>query len=217
MRAAVTGCRRNPGRALRPKAEQPAAEHGPAMKHTTSRMLFSYWDGVRRERSAPDRGEIEPANIRHILADTFMLGRDPGGVQRFRLAGTRCTALFGRDLKDRSFASLWRDDREGGSSLVDIVTADSTGLVASLRGTNEDGTSLDLELVLLPLRYLGRTHERVLGALSPASAPAWLGLSPVVSLETLSVRVIRSERVTPPRPARLDTRERFVVHEGGRR
>ncbi len=43
------------------------------MKHPTSRMLFSYWDSLRGDRAAPERGEIEPGAIRHILAETFIL------------------------------------------------------------------------------------------------------------------------------------------------
>lgn len=187
------------------------------MKHATSRMLFSYWDALRRERAAPDRGEVEPARIRHILADTFILGAEPDGEHRFRLAGTRCSALFGRDLKDAPFSGLWsgRDhDRAGG--LIEIVTAETSGLVAGLAGRTDAGMSIDLELVLLPLRHLGRTHARVLGAISPRSVPSWMGLVPVTSLETRSLRVIRDEIAPPPRPAKAEGRDRFVVLEGGR-
>src|SRR5215204_4458470 len=46
-------------------------KHG--MKHATTRMIFGYWDALRGERSAPERGEIEPGEIRHVLADTFVL------------------------------------------------------------------------------------------------------------------------------------------------
>ncbi|HEY0354137.1 MAG TPA: PAS domain-containing protein, partial [Enterovirga sp.] len=65
------------------------------MKHATSRMLFSYWDSLRGERAAPERSDVEPGAIRHILADTFILGIDGEAGATFRLAGTRCSALFG--------------------------------------------------------------------------------------------------------------------------
>ena len=186
------------------------------MKHATSRLLFAYWDSLRRHRAARDRGEIEPTRIRHVLADTFILGLDGEARHRFRLAGTRCSALFGSDLKDRAFADLWGGDPAGGLALAEIVTADTTGLVAGLRGTTEAGVSVDIELILLPLRYLGRTRDRIIGAMSLSSTPSWLGLVPMAHLETRSVRIIHTEAAAPPRPARIDTRERFVVHEGGR-
>ena len=66
------------------------------MKHATTRMIFSYWDSLRGERMAPERGEIEPGEIRHVLADTFILEV----VERnavIRLAGTWICAFFGRE------------------------------------------------------------------------------------------------------------------------
>src|SRR4051794_37663355 len=68
------------------------------MKHAASRMLYAYWDGARGERAAPERSEIEPGAIRHILADTFIqIGAH--GAAEFRLAGTRLCAPFGRELR----------------------------------------------------------------------------------------------------------------------
>ena len=43
------------------------------MKHDTSRELFRYWDGIRRGQPAPKRSDIEPSDIRRVLADTFIL------------------------------------------------------------------------------------------------------------------------------------------------
>lgn len=188
------------------------------MKHATSRLLFAYWDSLRGLRAAPDRGEIEPTRIRHVLADTFILGVDGESRHHFRLAGTRCSALFGSNLKNRPFADLWGSDPSGGQDLVDIVTADTTGLVAGLRGTTEAGIAVDIELLLLPLRYLGRARDRMVGAMSLSSTPSWLGLVPVAHLETRSVRIIHTAAAAAAsRPARMEARERFVVHEGGRR
>ncbi|MEJ1934798.1 PAS domain-containing protein, partial [Nostoc sp. NIES-2111] len=69
------------------------------MKHPASRTLFSYWDTLRGERTAPERSELDPGAIRNILADTFILEVDAGQTFPFRLAGTRVCALYGRDLK----------------------------------------------------------------------------------------------------------------------
>ena len=50
------------------------------MKHSSNRELFEYWNKRRGRRSAPERGEIEPGAIRHVLADTFIL---VGAQQRY--------------------------------------------------------------------------------------------------------------------------------------
>ena len=60
------------------------------MKHATSRMLFAYWDAARGERASPERSEIEPGAIRHILADTFILEIGANGTAEFRLAEREC-------------------------------------------------------------------------------------------------------------------------------
>ena len=107
-----------------------------------------------------------------------------------RLAGTRVCALFGRELRERSLvvpvgrsaADPWR--------MVEIVAGDAIGVVAGLIGTNEAGETIELEFLLLPLRHRGRTEARALGTLSPVASPTWLGLRPLVRLDTVSLRVL---------------------------
>ena len=213
------------------------------MKHATSRILFAYWDTLRGERAAPERGDIEPGAIRQIIADTFILGVEPGHPATFRLAGTRCSALFGSELKGLAFARLWRDrDRADVEAAVEAVVSEACGIVLGATASSDLGHDLALELVLLPLRHRGRTHARVLGCLSPVSVPTWIGLAPLSRFETRSLRVLDAKRETPiPMPVgpipispdlaalelatldlaaldmtALDRRRNFVVHEGGR-
>jgi hypothetical protein len=87
------------------------------VKHTSTRLLFDYWNRQRGERSAPTRSEIDPAAIRHVLGDTFMLAADFIDAIRFRLAGTRVCALFGREIKGEGFCALW-----SGASSAQIAT-----------------------------------------------------------------------------------------------
>lgn len=190
------------------------------MKHATSRMLFAYWDALRGERVAPDRGDLQPSHMRHVLADAFILEAGPDRPAAFRLAGTRCCALFGRDLKGMPFHAAWPVGMEAEADrLVTTVSTDVTGLVVGLIGANENGSEIPLELLLLPLRHRGRTESRLLGSLSPVTLPSWAGLVPLRSLETRSLRVVTADTRTDI-CATLDgadeRRRRFIVHEGGR-
>ncbi len=193
------------------------------MKHATSRTLFRYWDSLRGERATPERGEIEPGPIRHILADTFILELGPARSAEIRLAGTRICAFFGRELRGFPFHRLWAADATGEvAHLIDTVVEETAGVVAGLTATTEAGERLDFEMVLLPLRHRGKTHSRLLGAISPVSIPSWIGLDPIVSLSTSSARVIRPV-TDAARPAGTDVevlaserRRQFVVHSGGR-
>ena len=60
--------------------------------------LFQYWNRLRDGRPAPRRTEVEPADIKTLLADTFILEKDTRGEAVFRLAGTRLCAIYGREL-----------------------------------------------------------------------------------------------------------------------
>ena len=77
-----------------------------SMNQNGSITLFHYWNRLRDGRPAPKRSEVEPADIKSLLADTFILERDTRGEAVFRLAGTRLCASYGRELKGFSFPSL---------------------------------------------------------------------------------------------------------------
>ena len=191
------------------------------MKHPTSRRLHAYWDRLRGERSAPERGEIEPGAIRHLLADSLILELD--AVHRsatIRLGGTRVCAVFGHELRGTSFAALWSSSERADQTwhLVETVATDMAALVAGVRGTTARGDVLDLELLLLPLRHRGRTHVRMLGSLSPHTTPHWIGSRPLDGIETLSVRVLGGVYATAhrldPLPVPPAAMEALAVRHG---
>lgn len=189
------------------------------MKNTSTRLVYEYWDTLRGERAAPERGEIEPGALRHALADTFVLENEPIGPV-FRLAGTRLCALVGSELRGRAFTALWPDVESQGDMrrLVQTVMDETAGAVAGLSGETQSGAPVYLELLLLPLRYRGRTHARLLGALSPAVTPEWLGLDMLQSMQMISLRMLWPSppaRAVPAPPQRA-TPPKFMVLPGGR-
>jgi hypothetical protein len=203
------------------------------MKHAASRILFTYWNTLRGERSAPERGEIDPVALREVLSDTFVCEVDAATGHPFRLAGSRVCGLFGRELKGLGFSGLWDPSptpigARDAEALVDTVLSEARAVVAGLRGTTRSLAVLDLELLLLPLRHGGRTHSRLLGCMSAAQPAPWAGLDPVIQLDLASVRVVcRPEAIDEPgallpptRPVVLasvpERRGPFTVYRGGR-
>ena len=93
------------------------------MKHQVTRELFTYWDGLRGGRTAPERSDIDPAEIHQILGDTFILEYENQDSLNFRLAGTRLCGSFCRELKGRSFLDLW----EAGGSVQHQAAIDRSG------------------------------------------------------------------------------------------
>lgn len=200
------------------------------MKHPTSHLLHAYWEKLRGDRAAPERAEIEPGEIRHLLADSLILELDvPARSAIIRLAGTRVCALYGRELRGQPFTALWGDRACDAWRLAETVALDTLGVVAGLHGVNRAEEGVDLELLLLPLRHRGRPHVRALGALSFVGAPPWLGLKPVERAETTSLRILapRSRSARPPAgpgegirralmPDAPVRRGHLMVHPGGR-
>ena len=76
------------------------------MKHAVIQDLYAYWQERRGNRPAPERADIVPGPIRHLLSDVFILTLDREAGHPFRLAGTRLCALFGRELKGERFIEL---------------------------------------------------------------------------------------------------------------
>jgi len=193
------------------------------MKHSSSRELFAYWDRQRGNRAAPERVDIEPAAIRRVLGDTFILGADVGIEHRFRLAGTRVCALFGRELKNEPFVTLFEQPHQSSvRELVAIVAEETVGVIAGIHGRTTEGFATELELLLLPLCHRGNINRRMVGILAPSEVPFWLGSSQLGPIALGSLRHIGPsiETVAAPRFAATarpeQLRQGFVVYDGGR-
>jgi hypothetical protein len=193
------------------------------MKLDSTRMVHAYWDKQRGTRRAPERAEIEPGDIRHALSDTFMLAADFVDESRFRLAGTRVCALFGREIKGESFVSLWNEaSRATVVALLNALDRESYCAYAGLTGRTADGLTVDLELLLMPIAHSGHARIRALGVLAPIVPPFWIGSRAVTELDLGTVFHIGAdmETIIAPKlvPATETTRLRhgFVVYSGGR-
>jgi hypothetical protein len=198
------------------------------MRQSVNKHLYEYWHRLKGARSAPERSEIDPAEIRDVLADSFIIEVDAAGDFPIRLCGTRFNALWLAEQKGASFLGLFdADDRLTLASVlmtvIDGVAPVVAGVEASAGPLQE---TLELELLLLPLRHFGKTHARVLGALAPSRRPRWFGLAPAHPLRLKSFRVIApgesrrhplapsagAIRARPPHAGRPE----LVVHLGGK-
>ncbi|MEP9398310.1 PAS domain-containing protein [Mesorhizobium sp. KR2-14] len=164
------------------------------MKQDGSIKLFHYWNRLRNGRPAPKRTEIEPAEIKTLLADTFILEQDSRGEAVFRLAGTRLCATYGRELKGFCFPSLWREkDQRLVARLTHGVFHAKSVVTIAFDGYSSNSRINPFELLLLPLDG-GPESPRALGIVSPCERPFWLGADPLVDAMIDSVRVINPDR-----------------------
>lgn len=197
------------------------------MRQSVTKELYSYWNDLRGVRAAPDRSEIDPAAIRHLLADTFIIEIDQRRTFPLRLCGTRLNALWLAEQKGKSFLDLWDEgDRREVAAILSTSIDGVVPVVAGVGAETAGRETLDLELLLLPLRHFGKTHSRILGSLALACQPAWFGLASVDELRLRSLHIVGGTEKKSARfpvagalpPARsLGRRPRLVVYEGGGR
>jgi len=161
------------------------------MKLQATRDLYAYWQNLRRGRTAPDRSEIEPADIRHLLGHTFILEVVSRREYRFRLAGTRLCALYGREMKGKDFIDFWAGkDREAVVTMLNAITEDAAATVMGVSGRTDHGRTLAMEALMLPLKQGTDGYTRILGSLVPTDDPFWIGIHPIMTQDLASLRLI---------------------------
>ena len=180
------------------------------MKHPSSREFFAYWDERRGNARAPDRADIDPAAVRNLLGDIFVLACQDGFP--FRVAGTRVCALTGRDLKDQGFAALFADASRSEIEEITTIVADETlGAIAGLTAQREDGSKAHLELLLLPFNARPHTPVSVTGVLAPFDDECGaLGPFTVTSWRYLH----QPEKLLPRAIRTLQVARGLMVYEG---
>jgi len=202
------------------------------MQESVSQALYSYWNGLRGDRIAPRRFEIEPSCISGNLPDTFILERVAPPSLRFRLAGTRICEAFGIDFRGVDLLRLF-DDADARIIERQIAMSASDGAVCVFRinAGNANGFSTDFELLILPLTHTRDTIDRFLGALTPISIPHWLGTVALTQRKLVSHEIVWPSGIPLPaetsqhtpslmptiREARIvrSNRRQFRVYEGG--
>jgi hypothetical protein len=182
------------------------------MKHPSSRAFFAYWDKKRGTARAPDRADIDPAAVRELLGDIFVLASEPKLGFPFRVAGTRVCALAGCDLKDQSFAAMFTEASRGEIEEIATIVADETlGAIAGLTAAREDGSKAHLELLLLPFNARPHTPVSVTGVLAPFDDECGaLGPFTVTSWRYLH----QPEKLLPRAIRKLQIARGLMVYEG---
>ena len=178
------------------------------MKHPSSREFFAYWDAKRGDARAPDRSEIEPGAVRGLLGDIFVLSYDNEAGYPFRVAGTRLSALLGRDLKDLSFSALFAPRAAARSRTSSPMSPRKCWRPspASPRYRKTAATA-HLELLLLPFNNRAHAPVSMTGLLAPFEGD----LGTLGDFKLTSWRYLHRPRETrSPRVAQ--TRDRARLH-----
>lgn len=136
------------------------------MRHKTTATVFQYFNELRGDRPAPLRSEIDPAALKSVLPDLFILEKGRDGVVRFRLAGTRVCLILGREMRDRTFTDIWDATVHHRMRLAaEAVIASCSALEIAVTAIDEEGNALALEMLMLPLYSRVGLCDRIFGSL----------------------------------------------------
>ena len=187
------------------------------MKHPSTRELYEYWDRQRAGAPAPDRSDMEPGPIRHLIGDTFVVSCDHTSQFPLRVAGTRICALIGRDIKGQDFLDLWASpSRRQIEDFLAIATEENLATVAGVTALTDKLSPVYLELLLLPFAQSVLTLQSVTGSLVPLTVPEQLGHTSLHDLSLTTWRHAGHQPQTLRQRAvrRLALAKGFMVYEG---
>ncbi|MBO6918629.1 MAG: PAS domain-containing protein [Rhizobiaceae bacterium] len=165
------------------------------MRHKTSRELFQYWNLLRGEDPAPSRHVFEPAYIGNILPSVFMLEL-VGDIASLNLAGGDICAMFGDDLRGKSFSSLWLNGVERKPSTIIAQCAnEQKPFVIVADGLSTHGTVNKLEMILLPLVSEDGKFDRVIGSLSQLNQGFAFNNKHIIGMSLTAIRQIDKDTI----------------------
>lgn len=150
--------------------------------------LLQQWNVWRGHHSLPARQDIKPLDVKTLLRDIFILDVNQTDHVRFRLAGTRICAAFGRELRNESFLALWQ--RIDQSEIQDHLTCPLNKhqhLAFDAVGVTETGRELAYEIALFPLQSEADTRH-ILGLATPKALPTWFGAEALMGFRPTSAR-----------------------------
>jgi hypothetical protein len=170
-------------------------------QHPDSKALMGCWQALNNREEMSVGGDNSALNARGLVNRMFLLQRTDAAHSVFRLAGVAVTSLFGRDLREHDFSSLWVEAHRGlARGLVEsALSAPGPACVRAL-GRTVTGRTQSLEIVLLPLVDDEKRPARLLGLIQP------LGRRPAAAQPFVSLQATAVFPALPPEPARRGLR-----------
>ncbi len=154
--------------------------------HPYTQAVLDAWK--RFIGGAPDDQEALTDDFPGLVGQLFVLHQVSDGDYSFRRVGKSLEQLFGRELSDHNFLSLWSDsDRQLVSGALQTAKADQGPVRVRARGESLDGRRIDLEIALAPLQSQTGKGVRFLGICQSLSGEERLAGRPVRRMQAYAV------------------------------
>jgi hypothetical protein len=203
-------------------------EYDTQILHPGSRRLFAHWESLRAERAYPNREEFTFEPVKDLMPDMVVLERDAArGGYRFRLAGSRVCALFGKNLTSSDALAGW-DAFEASilSNHFELALENFQPVLMRMRLLTDIGLTLATELIAMPIRARESNRVQLIGGLFSFRDTGELAHKSIRARELASARAIWTEHgggmlghwlnVTSPPPTKRPSRPLLRVLEGGK-
>jgi hypothetical protein len=191
--------------------------------HPGSRALFRYWEGLRGERAAPGRAELDLHKIHEHVPSLFIMERHAQRQSyKWRLAGTKICALWRQELTGKDVFQNWHAfERDLALRLLDGVVGSLQPCVMRFRLQTSLNHAIPVEMLCLPLRAHGSETIHVLGSIMAFAEANSMGYDGIARIELLSARAIWTEPLPGdpllrPGPSLARPFANFRVIEGGK-
>lgn len=178
------------------------------MKHRNNHFAVGYWSRLRRGRSIPDQADIDPRALKRLLPFIFLLDSDASGDFSYRLAGTTLCERFGMELRGQKFLAHWdADSRERLAVLLRQSRATNTPLCISSIAATNDCRMVELETVLMPISFGGKSAERFIAVAQLLTDASPIHGRPLTFERLVSASLVREghferndDQALPPSP-----------------
>ena len=147
------------------EARPTALTSDPTIGHPKLASLLAYWQHKRGQRAMPARADIEPADLKALLPNIFMVDVEYAPFRlRYRLVGSALVDILGHDIKGKyldEMPLLFRTFAAGAYEEVLKVQGpcykEVSGIAAYFR--------VAYKRLLLPLSTDGQTINIILGSI----------------------------------------------------
>lgn len=181
-----------------------------------ARMLLRIWQGLKGERSAPLRGDLDLRQLPRLVQWLFIAepARE-GGAFTWRLAGTGITGFLGHEVTGSDVLAGWERFERGviARSLAAVAERHESALLR-LRYRSDRGDTADAEMLALPMLARDRETTHVLGGLFPKLDAPLRHYDRMTPAEIAAARLLGDDDLAAPAFS-AQARRKFHVISGG--
>jgi hypothetical protein len=185
--------------------------------HPGARTLLGHWLGLKGDRPAPSRGDLDLRQLRRQAPWLFIL--EPAGEAHgftYRLAGTGICSFLRRETTGSDFLTGWeRFERSAIARALGAVTTNLQPAHFRIRYLTDRGQKIGADMLALPMASRDGKAMHVLGGLFPHGNPEIWTYDRLTPSDLAGVRLFEGEPDTMGARSVAQAPRKFRLISGG--